>query len=256
MVGAVGLLAVLLTACGGGGGGGAGRQPAAGASAVAAGAPGAAASPSTGGAAAGGAAAGGAAATGGAAGGPVAVAFPGGVSLSVAELPAGSVEQWKPLAAPRTVAVSRTVQVNECASIAGAAVWQQSGYVSVYQTPAEQDLFSFHDASAARSAYQSLVSQMGGCQAASRALQTKSLGTADAQVAQTATTGQGTAWSRHWTGVQGFSASGVQTDHLYAVQQGSTLAVVHFDEWAGVPAAPYSTRSDADLLTAVAHRLG
>lgn len=178
------------------------------------------------------------------------------MSLTAAELPAGSVEQWKPLAAPRTSAMTKAVQVNECASVTGGVSWQQLGYVSTYQTPAEQDLFSFRDAASARSAYQNLLTQMGSCQAQSRALQTKSLGTADAEVVQTAGTDQGTAWSRHWNGVEGISAAGLQTDHLYAVQQGSILAIVHFDEWAGVPAAPYSTQADGDLLTAVAHRLG
>ncbi|GAA1259136.1 hypothetical protein GCM10009665_56570 [Kitasatospora nipponensis] len=176
--------------------------------------------------------------------------------LSAAELPANAVEQWKPLAAPRTVAVTRAVQVNECASVTGAVSWQQLGYVGAYQTPAEQDVFGFADDAAAHTAYQSLLTQMGSCQTQSRAVQTKAQVSADAQVSQTATTDQGTAWSRQWTGVQGLSAAGPQTDHLFAVQHGKTLAVVHFDEWAGTSAAPYSTRSDGDLLTAVANRLG
>ncbi|MCX4750035.1 hypothetical protein OG455_31720 [Kitasatospora sp. NBC_01287] len=191
---------------------------------------------------------------------PASPASPPAVSgrLSASELPAGAVEQWQPLAAPHVQAVSSAIQVNECASVQGAAAWQQQAYVSTYRTPAEQDLFTFHDNAAAQHAYQALLTQMDGCQTQSRALQTKSLGAAaaDAQVATTAQNGQGTAWSRRWTGVEGISAGGPQTDHLYAVQQGSTLAVVHFDEWASSPAAPYSTRADGDLLTSVARKLG
>lgn len=96
---------------------------------------------------------------------------------------------------------------------------------------------------------------MGSCQSQSRALQTGELGSSDALVTETAVTGQGAAWSRQWTGVEGFSAAGPQTDHLYAVQQGNALAIVHFDEW-WHPRRPYSTRADSDLLTSVALRLG
>jgi hypothetical protein len=178
------------------------------------------------------------------------------VQLTAAELPAGATEHWQPLAAPRTQTVSRAVQLNECASVSGALSWQQQAYVSAYKTPAEQDLFTFADPAAAQAATKSLLSQMDSCQDQSRALQTKTLGTADAQVNRTAATDRGTAWERRWTGVEGLSAAGPQTDHLYAVQQGSTIAVVHFDEWAGTPAAPDSSQADADLLTAVAARLG
>ncbi|WP_327070585.1 hypothetical protein [Kitasatospora sp. NBC_01302] len=179
-----------------------------------------------------------------------------GTRLSADQLPADAAEHWQPLAAPRTQQVTSAVRLNECASVSGALAWQQQAYVSSYRTPAEQDLFSFQDGPSARSAYQNLLTQMGSCQSQSRALQTKELGSSDALVTRTATTGQGTAWSRQWTGVEGISAAGPQTDHLYAVQQGSTLAVVHFDEWAGTHAAPYSTRADGDLLTSVALKLG
>ncbi|MGF1431583.1 hypothetical protein [Kitasatospora sp. LaBMicrA B282] len=237
-VGTAGAAAVLLSACGGGGAAG----PAAAASTVAA----AVAAPTTGPSAAPPPPAPAAASS----------ASPAAALLTAAELPDGAVQQWKPLAAPHTEQVDHAVQVNECSSVTGATTWQQLAYVSTFQTPAEQDVFTFADASAARAAYQSLLTQMGSCQDQSRALQTKSKIPADAVVTQTATTAQGTAWSRQWTGVEGISASGPQTDHLYAVQQGSLLAVVHFDEWASTHAAPYSTGSDGDLLTAVATRLG
>ncbi|WP_280665510.1 MULTISPECIES: hypothetical protein [unclassified Kitasatospora] len=176
--------------------------------------------------------------------------------LSVAQLPDSAVEGWKLLAPARTQAVAGGIQLNECASVAGATSWQQQAYISVYRTPAEQDVFTFHDAPAAKAAYQDLLARMGACQSQSRALQAKSHLADDATVAATATTAQGTAWSRKWTGVEGISAAGPQTNHLYAVQQGASLAIVHFDEWAGTQAAPYDTRADQDVLTAVAGQLG
>lgn len=176
--------------------------------------------------------------------------------LSTAQLPDSADEGWKLLAPARTQPVTSAIQLNECASVAGATSWQQAAYISVHRTPAEQDVFTFGDASAAKAAYQSLLARMGDCQAQSRALQGKSHLTADATVAATATTAQGTAWSRRWTGVEGISAAGPQTNHLYAVQQGASLAVVHFDEWAGTQAAPYDTRADQDVLSAVARQLG
>ncbi|GAA2237654.1 MULTISPECIES: hypothetical protein [Kitasatospora] len=176
--------------------------------------------------------------------------------LSAEQLPNGVAEGWQPLSQPRVQAVTGDIQLNECASVSGAATWWQQGYVGVHRTPAEQDLFTFRDAAAAQAAYQGLLTQMDGCQNQSRAVQAKALGLADAQVAKTAVTDRGTSWSRQWTGVEGLSAAGPQTDHLYAVLQGTRLAVVHYDEWAGTHAAPYSTRSDGDLLTSVAQQLG
>ncbi|MGK4584448.1 hypothetical protein [Kitasatospora sp. HPMI-4] len=191
---------------------------------------------------------------------PAAAVAPAGatasVRLSAAQLPNGAAEGWQPLAPPRSQAAAGDIQLNECASVAGATTWQQQGFISVYRTPAEQDLFTFPDGSAAQAAYQRVLAQMDGCQSQSRALQANALGTADAQVTRTAVTGQGAAWSRQWTGVEGLSAPGPQTDHLYAVQQGADLAVVHYDEWPGAHAAPYDTRSDGALLTAVAQQLG
>ena len=143
----------------------------------------------------------------------------GPVRLSAAQLPDGGVEGWKPLAAARTQAVTTAIELNECASVLGAASWQQQAYISVFQTPAEQDVFTFPSAAAAQSAYQSLQARMGSCQVQSRTLQAKAHLATDAQVATTAATGAGTAWSRQWTGVESVSAAGPQTNHLYAVQQ-------------------------------------
>lgn len=176
--------------------------------------------------------------------------------LTAAQLPDGAVMKWRSIAAVHTQTVTgRTIQINECASVHGAATWQQQAYASSYQTPAEQDVFTFASSGAAQAARSDLVAQMGGCQSQSRALQAKSHVTVDAQVTRTASTGTSSAWSRKWTGVEGLSAAGPQTDHLYAVQVGDTLAVVHFDEWASAHAAAYSTQADLSLLNAVSRQL-
>ncbi|MBC3839389.1 hypothetical protein GXW82_01720 [Streptacidiphilus sp. 4-A2] len=176
--------------------------------------------------------------------------------LTAAQLPAGAAEKWQVIAPARTQTVAgRTIQVNECATVQGAATWQQQAYASTYQTPAEQDVFTFASSSAAHAARLSLAAQMDGCQAQSRALQSRSHVVVDARVTRTAATDDGSAWSRQWTGVEGISAAGPQTDHLYAVQVGDTLAVIHFDQWASAHPVVYSTRADLSLLTAVTRQL-
>ncbi|QMU70702.1 hypothetical protein [Streptacidiphilus sp. P02-A3a] len=177
--------------------------------------------------------------------------------LSAAQLPDGATEKWQAIAPARAQPVSgRGVQVNECATVHGATTWQQLAYAGAYGTPAEQDVFSFPSSAAAHAAEQGLAAQMDACQSTSRTLQSTSHVVVDARVARTASTPQGAAWSRQWTGVEGLSAAGPQTDHLYTVQVGSTLAVVHFDQWAASHTAPYSTRADQALLSAVARQLG
>ena len=178
------------------------------------------------------------------------------VRLTAAQLPDGAAEKWQSIAAVRTQTVAgRTIQVNECATVHGASTWQQQAYASSYQTPAEQDVFTFAGSGAAHAARLALAAQMADCQAQSRALQAKSRVTVDAQVSRTATTDDGGAWSRKWTGVEGVSAAGPQTDHLYVVQVGDTLAVIHFDQWASAHGAAYSTRADLSLLNAVTRQL-
>ena len=176
--------------------------------------------------------------------------------LSAAQLPNSAAEKWQVIAPARTQTVSgRTIQVNECATVRGAATWQHQAYASTYQTPAEQDVFTFASSGAAHAARLNLAAQMAGCQAQSRALQAKSHVVVDAKVTRTAATDAGSAWSRQWTGVEGLSAAGPQTDHLYAVQVGDTLAVIHFDQWASAHPVAYSTRADLSLLTAVTRQL-
>ena len=176
--------------------------------------------------------------------------------LTAAQLPDGTAEKWQTIASPRTLTVTgRTVQVNECVTVHGAVTWQQQAYADSYRTPAEQDVFTFADSTAAHAARLSLAEEMSDCQARSRSLQAKSHVVVDAQVTRTAATGAGDAWSRQWTGVEGLSAAGPQTDHLYAVQVGNTLAVIHFDQWAPAHPVASGTGADLSLLTAVARQL-
>lgn len=176
--------------------------------------------------------------------------------LTAAQLPDGAAEKWQAIGTAGTQSVTgRAIQVNECATVHGATTWQQQAYASTYQTPAEQDIFTFASSTAAHAAGLSLSGQMADCQAQSRALQAKSHVVVDAQVTRTAATDAGSAWSRRWTGVQGLSAAGPQTDHLYAVQVGDVLAVIHFDQWATAHPVAYSTRADLSLLTAVTRQL-
>ncbi|MEE4545075.1 hypothetical protein V2S66_24295 [Streptomyces sp. V4-01] len=145
--------------------------------------------------------------------------------------------------------------LNECASIAGATAWRQQGFVSAQQTPAVQDALSFATPAAAHSAYAKLLSDMRDCSRRTRDYQATYGVTPDATVAVTASTADGTAWSRHWTGVQGISADGVQTNHVYAVQRGCVLTLLHVDEWAKRAAPPYDTSADPDVLRSLAGKL-
>ncbi|MGW6984056.1 sensor domain-containing protein [Streptomyces sp. NPDC054932] len=144
------------------------------------------------------------------------------------------------------------ITLNECAAVTGAILRQQQGYLSSARNSAGQQLFAFPDAEAARSAYRRLLADMKNCQATARALQAREGVPQDAVVAATATTQDGTAWSRHWTGVGGMSARDIQTNHLYAVHQGAHLTLFQFDERAERPAPPHDTGTDAAVLGALA----
>ncbi|MFE3559562.1 hypothetical protein ACFXKW_32610 [Streptomyces sp. NPDC059193] len=146
----------------------------------------------------------------------------------------------------------RTITLNECATVTGATLWQQQGYLSSARNAAGQQLFVFPDAASAKGAYTRLVTDMNNCQAASRRIQAREGATQDAVVSTTAATEDGTAWSRHWTGVGGMSARDVQTNHLYAVHQGDHLTLFQFDERAERPAPPHDTGTDAAVLAALA----
>ncbi|MBT2477746.1 DUF3598 family protein [Streptomyces sp. ISL-94] len=144
------------------------------------------------------------------------------------------------------------ITLNECATVAGATLWQQQGYLSTARNSAGQQLFFFPDAASAKSAYERLVADMNTCQTNSRRLQAREGAPQDAVVSITATVQDGTAWSRHWTGVGGMSARDIQTNHLYAVHQGEHLTLFQFDELAERPAPPHDTGTDAAVLGALA----
>ena len=184
---------------------------------------------------------------------PIAVRTPP-APLPASQLPDTAAALWKPIATPRTEAVSHPVGLNECVSIQGASEWQQQGYVSSFNTPAIQDSFTFTDPAAAQAAYQSVLSSMATCQAQSRAAQVKADLPADAQVSRTAAVADGTAFLRRWNAVAGMSAPGEQSNHYYVVHEGAVLTVFQFVEMD--PAAhPYNTAGDRSTLTTIAAQL-
>ncbi|WP_405790982.1 sensor domain-containing protein [Streptomyces sp. NBC_00029] len=172
----------------------------------------------------------------------------------MAKLPAQKALGWKPDGplSSQDLSDGRKITVNECAAVAGATLWQQQGYRSSAGSPAGQQLFAFPDAEAAQSAYRRLVADMNNCQTVSRHVQKREGVRQDAVVTTTATTGDGTAWARHWTGVGGLSAPDTQTNHLYVVHQGDHLTLFQFDELAERAAPPHDTGTDAAVLGALA----
>ncbi|MFE2145631.1 hypothetical protein ACFXA3_28530 [Streptomyces sp. NPDC059456] len=171
----------------------------------------------------------------------------------MAKLPVQKSLDWKPDGPLSSRQVDgHEITLNECATVTGATLWQQQGYLSAAKNPAGQQLFLFPDAASAKDAYDRLVAGMNNCQTASRGLQAREGVAQDAAVSTTATTKDGTAWSRHWTGVGGMSARDVQTNHLYAVRQGDRLTLFQFDELAERPAPAHDTRTDASVLGALA----
>ncbi|MGE7436562.1 hypothetical protein [Kitasatospora sp. NPDC001175] len=133
--------------------------------------------------------------------------------------------------------------------------WQQQGLIGSDQTRGIQETFVFNAPEAAEAAYQNLLAAMSRCQDNSRSLQAKSHTAPDAVVNTTATTADGTAWSRRWNAVEGMSSEGVQTNHLYALRHGSDLILMHIDELSWESSAkPYDTRNDAAVLAELAGR--
>ncbi|MFG2816494.1 hypothetical protein [Streptomyces sp. NPDC048410] len=173
--------------------------------------------------------------------------------VTAVQLPDNAAQQWKPLVAPRTQKLDHDFRLNECVAVHGATTWQQQGFISTHKTPAVQDSLVFADDASARSAYRGLIDHMNTCEATSQGLQKQYGLPTDARVTRTATTGDGAAWSRVWTGVQGISAPGAQTNHVYAVQRGSVLALLHFDEWASAGPQSYDTKADPAVLAQLSH---
>jgi len=169
--------------------------------------------------------------------------------LAPARLPAFNVEFWTAQqAGPVEHVHGHNIELNECASVFGPATWQQQSYVSrsggdsaIFET------YSFGTSAAARSAYTRAASGMGSCQATTRSLQVAAHIAPDAVARQTAGATGAAAFERTWTGVDGVSAAGPQTNHLYLAVRGTTLVVLHFDAFGQAP-APYNVRNDPAVL--------
>ncbi|MER7821930.1 hypothetical protein ABTX85_05120 [Streptomyces sp. NPDC096097] len=185
-------------------------------------------------------------------GGGVAVQALEAERVEPAQLPDNAQQKWKELAPAVTQPLAQEFQLNECVSVAGATNWRQQAFISSHKTPAIQNSLSFKDEAAAKSAYQQVLNGMNSCAQTSQALQKQYKLTPDAAVQQTATTDNGRAWSRRWNGVQGISASGAQTNHIYVVQRGAVLTLLTFDEWDSAAPSSYDLRSDASVLAMLA----
>ncbi|MEU9162963.1 hypothetical protein AB0D29_22140 [Streptomyces sp. NPDC048424] len=165
-----------------------------------------------------------------------------------AQLPDNAQQKWKEIAPAVTQPLTQDFQLNECVSVPGATNWRQQGFISSHKTPAIQNSLSFKDESAAKAAYQKVLDGMNSCAQTSQALQKQYRLTPDAAVQQTAAIDNGRAWSRRWNGVQGASAAGAQTNHIYVVQRGAVLTLLTFDEWESAAPASYDPRADASVL--------
>ena len=166
-----------------------------------------------------------------------------------ASLPAATAEQWAAEGpASNRIVAGHDINENECATVDGATAWVQQGYIGGDgQNSAVQDTFTFADAAAAQSAFRGVVVGMDGCQQTSRAMQGSNKTPADAVVLDTATQGQAEAWKRTWTGVEGLSAAGPQTNHLYLAVYANRLIVLQFTEFPGA-SAPYNVAADPQVL--------
>jgi hypothetical protein len=169
--------------------------------------------------------------------------------LAPSQLPAFNVEAWTAQkTGPVDHVTGHNIGLNECATVHGAATWQQQPYVSssggdsaIFET------YTFGTAAEARSAYAAASAGMKSCQATSRALQVAAHVTPDAVSDQTASATEAAAFERTWTGVGGVSAYGAQINHLYLAVRGTMLVVLHFDEFGKDPAA-YEVRNDPSVL--------
>ena len=169
--------------------------------------------------------------------------------LAPSQLPAFNVEAWTAQkTGPVEHVTGHNIGLNECATVYGAATWQQQPYMSSSGgDPAIFETYTFATPAAARSAYAAASSGMKSCQATSRALQVAAHITPDAVSHQTASATDAAAFERVWNGVGGISADVPQTNHLYLATRGTTLVVLHFDEFGQDP-APYDVRDDPAVL--------
>ncbi|MET9842876.1 hypothetical protein ABZZ01_34725, partial [Streptomyces virginiae] len=174
------------------------------------------------------------------------------------DLAAVTAQSWTAQAAgPVRQITGHDIALNECASVHGAATWQQQPYLSSGGNSAVLEIYTFGTEAAVGAAYEGVRSGMSSCQATSRALQSANHLTADAVSRQTVTATDAAAFERTWTGVEGLSAHGAQTNHLYLAAHGTRVLVLHFDELAeGSPAtAPYDTKQDPNVLSLLTNLL-
>jgi hypothetical protein len=173
------------------------------------------------------------------------------VTVAPAQLPGHAVESWSAQAAgPVRTVTGHAIELNECATVNGAATWQQTSYAGSGGDSAILETYTFAADSAADTAYDAVLSGMNSCQATSRTLQTADHITPDATSQETASAGDAAAFARTWTGVEGVSAAGRQTNHLYLAMSGTTVLILHFDELASdTSVAPYDVHNDPGVLS-------
>ncbi|WKD31483.1 hypothetical protein [Streptomyces xanthophaeus] len=174
------------------------------------------------------------------------------------DLAAVTAQSWTAQApGPVRQIAGHDIALNECANVHGAATWQQQPYLSSGGNSAVLEIYTFGTEAAAGAAYEGVRSGMSSCQATSRALQSANRLKADAVSRQTATATDAAAFERIWTGVQGISAHGAQTNHLYLAAHDTRVLVLHFDELAeGSPAAaPYDAKQDPNVLSLLTNLL-
>jgi hypothetical protein len=179
------------------------------------------------------------------------------VTVAPARLPGYAVESWTAQAAgPVRVVTGHAIELNECATVGGAATWQQTSYAGSSGDSAILETYTFSAATVADTAYDAVLAGMRSCQATSRALQLADHVTADAVSKQTASAADAAAFSRTWTGVEGVSAAGPQTNHLYLAMSGTTVLILHFDELASdTSGTPYDVRDDPAVLSMLSNVL-
>lgn len=181
--------------------------------------------------------------------------------LAATQFPGYSIAKWTVIGPPKTQELPVSdVHISECAVLHGAKTWEEQGYMSAFESPASNDVYTFADADAAQSAYQGLISSMDACQGSTRTLQTQNGKPADATVARTASLKDATAYMRQWTGVAGLSAGGLQINHYFICVQGNVVDTAQFTEGVAggaFPAwpQPYDTSGDTQALTVVANHL-
>ena len=166
-------------------------------------------------------------------------------------------ESWTAqTAGPVRQVTGHDITLNECASVHGATTWQQQPYLSSGGNSAVLEIYTFGTGAEASAAYAKVHAGMSSCQATSRALQSAQHVTADAVVRQTAAAADAVAFERTWTGVQGISAAGKQTNHLYVAAHGTCVLILHFDELAsGSPSGRYDVRQDPHVLSLLTNLL-